>query len=159
MALMTSKKPQTRTRTIGSQLVVAFRATTVPLVWQFDLEKNHSFALVIQGRESAWDFGVIDLKGDFHPVARFNDYADAEDALNAMERSLMKRRVHSRWRYLGWVLAIIILVFALMTGMSSINSTVERSTNLTSATSTAAPDKMQNGVPVTADDVLKPPAQ
>ena len=87
MMTLESRKPVEAKRS-GNTLIAAFHRANPPLVWRFDLERNHSFTLALQGDEGEWELGLTSPKGDFHPVARFALRDDAEDAFIKVEKIL-----------------------------------------------------------------------
>ena len=141
-------------------LVATFRASAPPLLWQFDLEKNQSFTLGLQGVEGAWDFGVTLPRGEFQPVARFVSREDAEQAREIVRRALMKRPIEIK----AWLkavvslaaLAVVLFIALLLTGQgrSVPRMATSVSTQVEESSGTGEP---KYGVPQSADDVLKPP--
>jgi len=160
------KKPVEAKR-VGSALIVAFRMSQPRLVWRFDLEKNHSFSLALEGEEGTWELGVTSPKGEFYPVARFAAREDADQAFAAVQRALMTRK--SAW--LGWLLkAVGVLALFFMLAAAVAIFTLSRLGFMGMAgmpnpyaaagmaAVPAAPVSVpQNGVPLPADQVLRPP--
>ena len=152
-------------RRIGSTLVVAFRMSQPRLVWRFDLEKNHSFSLALEGEEGAWELGVNSPKGEFYPVARFAAREDADQAFAAVQRAMMRK--NGNW--FGWLLKAIgalALFFVLAAGVAIFfidrlgfmsiahNPYAAMGMAAPAAAPAAAPP---DGVPLPADQVLRPP--
>lgn len=166
-------KSKTTARRQGEVLVVFFESSEPSLVWRFDLEKNHSFALVLDHSENGWDLVVRTARNDSTPVAHFTLYDEAEAALLAVEKALMtcpRQPLFSGWT-LGTVLKLVLLlgVIYLVAGFFFGNSNVTLPTAATSAltsssathtpvapSATSAPD-IKTGVPQSADSVLTPP--
>ena len=153
----TSAKAVTTSRT-GASLVATFHRANPPLIWRFDLERNHSFTLALQGEESDWELGVTSPKGEFYPIAHFALREDAEEAFNAVSKSLA--RGPGRWLALKILLLIAIVavcafvVFGFLVGrdMVLMNSQLLPVTH-------AVDGEVKSGVPQAADDVLRPPPQ
>jgi len=85
------------------------------LVWQFDLERNHSFTVAMQGEEGDWELGVTSPKGEFYPVVHFQAREDAEDGFAAVQKILMKKKRSVMWRVfkvLAWILVFVVLLAA-----------------------------------------------
>lgn len=107
-------------RRVGASLVATFAKANPPLIWRFDLERNHSFTLALQGDDNEWELGVTSPKGEFTPVARFPLREDGEEALARVGAVLAKGR-------LGWVggflktLGIAVLAFLIvLLGLSAV---------------------------------------
>lgn len=152
--------PFTRARKVrvkyaGPNLVAAFPAADPPLVWTFDLERNHSFTIALQGEEGDWELGLTSPKGEFYPVAHFRAREDADEALAKVQKVLMTRRF-SVWmalaRFVGCFLLLAFLL--LMAGYFLVSSHIKGAGLIPSA---APPVKMEDGVPMPADQVLRPP--
>lgn len=148
------KKP-VQAKLVGNTLVATFRNSNPNLIWKFDLERNHSFTVALQGDEGDFELGMTSLKGEFYPIARFASREDADEAFSAVQKILMKRRQGRLKALFVWVcgLALMILV-VMMVGRYVINSFSSGSPP--SALSASVP-KIRNGVPLPADQVLRPP--
>ena len=149
-------KRTTEAKLKGSLLTVGFYSAKSPLIWRFDLERNHSFTFSLQGDEGDWELGVTSLKGDFSSVAHFDEREDAEDALAVVEKTLS-----SKWggtalvlKAVAWVAVIAIVVF-FSAGLFSFWVAPHPASTLIGKTT--APAAVQKGVPLSADDVLQPP--
>ncbi|MDR3451049.1 MAG: hypothetical protein P4M15_15125 [Alphaproteobacteria bacterium] len=152
---------KTEAKCNGDMLMVGFHGANPPLIWRFDLERNHSFTLALQGDEGEWELGITTPKGDFYPVVHFVAREDAEEAFAKVEKTLARRNAGMS----GVVKAIIglalvaLVVFAGVVGFSlyvNAHGNTALSTPLAGAAS--APGAMPEGVPLPADQVLKPPA-
>ena len=75
----------------GNSLVATFHKANPPLVWKFDLERNHSFTLALQGEEGDWELGLTSPKGDFYPITHFLTRDDAEEAFRQVNKALAQR--------------------------------------------------------------------
>jgi len=147
---------KTEAKCNGAMLTVGFHAANPPLIWRFDLERNHSFTLALQGDEGDWELGVTTPKGDFYPVVHFVAREDAEEALLKIEKILSRRK--GTWPLIGKALlmlagaallvVLVVTLFGLFIGHKS--TTISGLMPVPSVT-------MEDGVPMSADDVLKPP--
>jgi hypothetical protein len=99
---------------IGSSLVASFNKANPPLVWKFDLERNHSFTIALQGEEGDWELGLTSPKGDFYPVTHFLTREDAEDAFAGVQKALAKKKFSPLWFGLKIVLGLIVLAVLLI---------------------------------------------
>jgi hypothetical protein len=163
---------KTQAKCTKDMLTVGFHTASPPLVWRFDLERNHSFTLSLQGEEGDWELGVTSPKGEFYPVVHFDAREDAEDALTVVEKALSRKRgsaslLTKALAFVG-ILALLILGSVVIYG-SIIDHQLSASQFSPSATSldpsamapsmaapaTSAPDA--EGVPLSADEVLKAP--
>src|SRR5580704_16554799 len=86
------RKKAVDAKRVGSTLVATFHNRDPSLIWTFDLERNHSFTVTLQGEEGDFELGVTSPKGEFYPVARFVTREDANEALQALQRVLMTGR-------------------------------------------------------------------
>jgi len=153
-------------------LTVGFHTASPPLVWRFDLERNHSFTLSLQGEEGDWELGVTSPKGEFYPVVHFDAREDAEDALAVVEKALSRKRGSSSLltkalAFVG-ILALLVVAGVVIYGLM-IEHSIRASSQIAPSISdmgspmaptavappTASPDT--EGVPLSADDVLKAP--
>ncbi len=158
-------------RRVGSSLVATFDKANPPLVWRFDLERNHSFTLALQG-ENEWELGITSVKGEFHPVARFPLKEDAEEALAAVGEILGEGSFDWVFGVLRSVGIGLLVLFLVLWGWSAAVRMMNPPPTLPAPVSQIAPSmpteappaspaaapESQNGVPLPADDVLKPPA-
>ena len=147
---LTAKK-SVNAKLVGNTLVAVFRASDPSLIWKFDLERNHSFTLALQGEEGDLELGVTSPKGEFYSVARFASREDAEEAFAAVQKVLMKKRWCRMKGWLAWAIGIAILILLIMFigriigGHSSVGS------------SAASQNNLPQGVPLPADQILEPP--
>ena len=75
----------------GTTLVVAFQKSAPPLIWKFDLERNHSFTLALQDKDN--EFAVrrqLTQAANFSRRALCSDREAAEEAFAAVQKALMK---------------------------------------------------------------------
>jgi len=167
MLSIVMKPSQTCAKMIGQSLVATFRAALPPLIWQYDLEKNHSFSVTVQGENGKWSLGVTAPHGEFTPIAQFNARAEADEAFAVVERAMRRpRRLINPWQgrvrsallislflLLGlFAIKLIFVVPASSTVKSVINTATESSLNAMKSTTAG-----QTNVPLVADDYLKMP--
>ncbi len=149
-------KKKTEARLKGSMLTVGFYSAKSPLIWRFDLDRNHSFTLSLQGDEGDWELGVTTPKGDFISVAHFDEREDAEDALMKVEKTLA-----SKWGGTAFVLKVVALVALVAVGIVlavGLFGFFVSQQSLSSSVGKAGPSTtVREGVPLSADDVLQPP--
>ena len=149
---------------VGDSLVAAFHKANPPLVWRFDLTRNHSFSLALQGQESDWQLGLTSPTGEFQSVAHFPARADAEEAFAETEKILAQDKrpwLSVLMKILG-ILALLILVIALVFGILVGKAAMQLIPKTQSFTPTASmPSNTQPsapvGVPLPADQMLRPP--
>jgi len=183
---MLNGKEPVEAKLVGSTLVAAFHQSTPSLIWKFDLERNHSFTLALQGEEGDLELGVTSSKGEFYPVARFASREDADQAFTAVQKALMTRQYNWPKIIGSGVAALFGLFFFILIAESiashltshNMQTAVAPSISVPMGGSTASviqpiqpasPGIMptpiqqqpaatiQNGVPMSADDVLRPP--
>lgn len=148
---------------VGCNLVASFATANPPLVWRFDLERNHSFTIALQGEAGDWELGITSPKGEFYPVAHFPAREDAEEALQKVQKVLMKKRRSWFWTLLRWVVGLVLVAGILFLVVSyvymrSMSSAGLNGSSLGSVLGTAtAPAAITPGVPLSADDVLMQP--
>jgi hypothetical protein len=150
---------KTEAKCSGSMLTVGFHSAHPPLIWRFDLERNHSFTLSLQGDEGDWELGITTPKGDFYPVVHFATRDDAEEALLRVEKTLARKRggsfIGKAMIGLGIVAAIIVIgVFVFG---SIVNSTMGNAVTAINSGAIPGVAMPQMGVPQSADDVLQAP--
>ena len=153
---------ETEAKCDGLMLTVGFPTANPPLVWRFDLERNHSFTLSLQGGAVDWQLGVTSPKGDFYTVAHFGTREEADDALAKVGTALAKKKpaftseatptilMTRALTVVGCAAALILVVIVVFTF-------VIHKPRTASGTVSVAPAVMRDGVPLSADDVLKPP--
>jgi len=146
-------------KVIGSTLVAAFRKSEPPLIWKFDLERNHSFTLALQGEEGELELGVTSPKGEFYSVARFAAREDAEQAFTAVQKALLSRKRNWLKLLLSWVAGILLLMLLalLISGFFSVTHFMDSVSSLSGSGLPGIPNGIPNGVPLPADRVLIPP--
>ncbi len=136
-------------------LTAGFHSASPPLIWRFDLERNHSFTLSLQGEEGEWELGVTGPKGDFYPVGHFVSRDDAEEAFARVEKLLACRRA-------GWpsvvraLIGLVALIIAIFAGVALFVLYVHtpHSAALSTPLGAASPAVMPAGVPVSKDTVI-----
>lgn len=140
-------------------LTAQFGAANPPMIWRFDLERNHSFTLALQGESGDWDLGVTSPKGDFYSVVHFAAREDAEEAFAAVGKALSCRKSH--FGYIGKTLLTVIAAALFITaGVAGFAYYVLNQTQSTAINEPGVAPRvsaLQEGVPMPADDVLKPP--
>ena len=162
------KKNTARAKLDGQALIAVFDESEPPLAWQFDLEKNHTFTVMLRRNETGWDLGVNVLREPFAPVARFSNSLAAEDALKAVQDALYGSSGDKllngnllRWGA-GLLVAFVALSF-LFNFMTSGPSAPElHARRLFAEPQTSVPLQVKTpeptlGVPQDADGILKPP--
>jgi len=157
MLFLNLQKP-VQAKLVGSTVVAAFRNSNPSIVWKFDLERNHSFTLALQGEEDDFELGVTSSKGEFYSVARFASREEAEEALLAIQKVLMKKK----WSRLRTVLTGAVGLFAIIVVYSFLNNLAGHTVLRKAPVNTSAPNQpaqIENGVPMPADQVLQPPSQ
>lgn len=172
-------KKKTKAVCENNALVVSFNNAEPPLIWRLDLERNHSFTLSLQGEAADWDLGITTAKGEFYPIARFAEREDAEDSLARVNTVLSRNRAYGSVVFKSiiavLIFATIILVgipvgaFYLMRdatgvlsssmGMGAMSSAVGGAAGFAGGGSLAPSVTIQEGVPMSADDVLEAPPQ
>jgi hypothetical protein len=116
--------------------------------------------LALQGEEGDWELGITTPKGDFYPVVHFVAREDAEEAFAKVEKVLAKKR--GAGPLIVKAVVGVIVAALLVTGCVVIFGLyVEHRVVSSSAIgpTSAAPPVVQEGVPLSADDVLKMPAE
>lgn len=154
-----TEKKSVEAKRLDNSLVAAFHRATPPLIWRFDLERNHSFTLALQGDDGEWELGMTSPKGEFHPVAHFNSRDDAEEAFFRVEQVLAKTPLTTGDKILRVLAVVAILSFVAFIAFYGI-----RQKHTGQMISYEAPllghidsPKIESGVPLTADEVLRPP--
>jgi hypothetical protein len=164
--LLTSKK-SVEAKCVGASLVAAFHNAEPPLVWRFDLRQNHSFTLALQGEDGAWVLGLAFPNGDFHTVARFATREDAGKAFAVIEKILAKNK-HVWLDYLLKFFGVVFLIAALVFAGMVVRNLILRSSENPATAGNAAPaassyvspnrpPEIKSGVPLPADEFLRPP--
>lgn len=151
--MLSGPKKSVQAKLVGTTLVAAFRASNPSLIWKFDLERNHSFTLALQGEDGDFELGVTSAKGEFYAVARFASREDAEEAFVAVQRVLMKRK----W---GWVKCLLIGIVSVLC-VALLIVLFDRyfsGHTLSVIPASGTPGSLPQGVPLPADQVLKPPS-
>jgi hypothetical protein len=161
MPLFAMKQANIETKLVkrapGSCLVADFRESVPPVVWQLDLTKNPGVTVAVRGRDDDWTLGLVEPKGEFTVVARFDNRDDAEDAYAAVQKALIHGRLgsqHSFWHWILLFLIAVVVVMAVQLGVSALfGLSHDRAMDSTKSSG------QQLGVPVPADDVLKAPVE
>ena len=139
-------------RAPGHCLVADFRDSMPPVVWQLDLTKGQNIAVALRGRDDDWSLGLVEPKGEFSTVARFDNREDAETAYTSVQKALMKGRA-CRSHFWRWVLLIIVVLVVILLATKAAPFLIHSaSQGLPEATRSSA---SQLGVPLPADEVLQ----
>lgn len=160
------KKPNVRR--VGTSLVATFDKANPPLIWRFDLERNHSFTLAMQGQDGEWELGVTSVKGEFHPVARFPLREDAEEALETVSGALNGGGFAWLPKALKTIGVLLLLFLGAAFLTTFVTQVIHPAANVAQqplpeefsdkTPPAPAPPPPPNGVPLSADEVLKPPS-
>lgn len=136
-------------------LVVDFENSVPPMVWHCDLERVSSFTLLVRGSGDDWALGLVEHKGEFVSVARFDSREDAEDAFESVQKALVHRPSGQNHVWLRWF-AVLLIAAALFSGMSLLGSKTQDDTaKPSSAEMDVQPEADQKGVPLSADEFLQ----
>lgn len=161
-------------------LIVSFKDSDPPLVWQMDLEKLTSYSLKLVEKEGEWDLGYTAPDAAFVVVAHFDVRTHAEAAFEAVQAALIKGACagSSTGRSIGAkvfrtlllvVFVAILLLFAGSWVASSLSAFLgadrapaqmveQKPMTLDDVPPDAAvlkrEPKIESGVPMNADDVL-----
>ncbi len=161
MPFHSGKSPKARTN--GNSLFATFPNASPPLAWVFDLEKNHSFTVALQGEEGDWELGVTSPRGEFYSVARFLSRDDAQDAFQSVQCALL-RKGRRFWNIAGPISLFLLtagLLFAGYLAVFAITHKDEVLASLPRADGTPSIMKLpimpRDGYAVPADQVLVPP--
>ena len=167
MFAIVMKPSRTCAKPIGQSLVATFHTASPPLIWQYDLEKNHSFTMTVQGEDGKWALGVTTPQGLFTPIAHFALRAEADEAFAVVERAMTRpRRLINPWQ--GRVRSALLVAVFLLIGLFAVKLIFSSpaSTAVSSAIKTTTESRLnslksemsgQTNVPQVADDFLKMP--
>jgi hypothetical protein len=159
---LTSQKP-VEVKRVGTSLVAAFHKAKPPLVWRFDLERNHSFSLALQGTEENWQLGLTTPTGEFQSVAHFVERADAEQAFTETEKILAQGKptvasvILKIIGLLGLVF-IAVLVFGFLVQNNYLPKLHSYSPIANTPVTPPVKPEAKPGVPLPADEFLTPPS-
>jgi len=151
-------------------LVVSLQTSQPPVTWQFDLEKNTNFTVVLKNENQGWNLGVTSPEGVFTPVAHFITQYEAEEAYKAVQKTLMNHGCcnvfGNGWMRFFLILAVILLAFFLIgswghrsePGSDHMRSDVILTPQTSENQQQKQPVEMKDGVPLPADEVLIVPS-
>lgn len=152
------REKSTEAGVTDTSLVATFHKANPPLVWKFDLERNHSFTLTLQGEEGDWELGLTSPKGDFYPITHFLTHEDAEEAFKEVNKALARRKfslLRFGFKMIGVLILIGILVLFFMFFLPLFSGLHKMS--LTAGHGPLSMEQMPQGVPMPADAFLRPP--
>ena len=173
---------KTKARVVRASLTAVFRASLPPSVWQFDLEKNANFSLIQQDEGEGAALAVVTpVRENPVIVARFATREDAQEAWERVQKALISRKESRRGKksVWGWILLILVILFiggsflkasnqAKMVGLATMGVPAGPTlpvpgyappAGLPKLGAAPRPVELQNGVPASADDVLKMPEE
>jgi len=165
MLFSEKRRSQVKVNVTGNVLVASFELSEPPTVWQFDLDKNHSFTLSLKRHDAGWDLGIASFGDEFLPIAYFENYDAAEAAIETVKKSIIGRLGHRKLSYKNPIIAAILAMLALFFGLYSYAVVTYKadinqiSTGVTpnpaAVLNNNAPSDTKVGVPVPADELLK----
>ena len=173
MSLRSGKSVEARR--VGTSLVAAFHKANPPLIWRFDLARNHSFTLVLRKSGDQWILGLAPGENEFHPVACFASHAEAEEAFVTVEKILATSPyawVRTTLKFFGFVAGgggVCALLFLLclwglevIRGLETTHTTNQAfidgsPISPSQPPKSAAAPVAKPGIPLPADEYLKPP--
>jgi len=162
-------------------LLARFSTSTPPMVWQLDLQKMTSYTITVVQKDGAWDLGYTVPQSDFTVIAHFDERHDADYAYDAIQKALLdsSQPVLSAGgcisgggtvrRVIVWALVVLVLVAlgSFFVGGGSKTRPTELDSKAFNSSAdghegagsggrviSAGPQKIQDGVPMSADDVL-----
>lgn len=159
-------------------LIVSFKLSEPPMVWQMDLAKLTDYSLRLVEKEGEWDLGYMTPNGAFTLIAHFENRDASEKAYKAVEKALLSGSSESagtqRSGWLRTLLMLVGLVFLVLFGLNFMAGGLTGPQEIGGADKTAAvapaqrgetrtepqllireEQKFENGVPANADDVLR----
>lgn len=149
---------KTEAKCNGMMLTAGFHGANPPLIWRFDLERNHSFTLALQGEEGDWELGVTSPKGDFYSVVHFLAREDAEEAFAKIEK-ILSRKSGAFSTICKALIAVLGLAATVVLGVllfaHSLNNRPAAPASL--KPTFGQPMIQREGVPQPADEILQPP--
>lgn len=158
----------TKVKIVDQALVASFRDSNPPTVWRMDLEKNHSFAVAIQGREGDWELGIMSPRGEFTVVARFVTRGEVDVAFDGIQKALLSAGNTLRRKLLRTAAVTAVIVGVIVLGVAVLQAMPASTPAQTMAASPSAlnPSAMnqpapppaapiQSGIPLPADEVLR----
>lgn len=165
MLSLTMKKNDVNTRLVRRDpnycLVVEFENSVPPMVWHLDLEKTPSFTLSLRGSGDDWALGIVEHKGEFTSIARFDSRDEASDAYAAVQKTIMKRPYRGGSKVGQWMLILLLMLVVYVIGSGFYEKWSENrqggqmSQTQSGVSSVQQPQALRPGVPMSADDVLR----
>ena len=149
-------KKSVTAKLVGPNLVASFPTANPPLIWRFDLERNHSFTLALQGENSDWEFGVTSPKGEFYSIAHFQSREAAEEAFAKTQKALMSKRATLLWTITKYLIGLVLFAFVLFVSFVLIMKLKLPHTSMAMPSGLSL-QQPQQGIPQSADDILKAP--
>ncbi|MBI1273807.1 MAG: hypothetical protein GC131_06965 [Alphaproteobacteria bacterium] len=144
-------------------LVALFRDSNPPTVWRMDLDKNHSFAVAIQGKEGEWELGIMSSRGEFTVVARFATREEVDTAFACVQRALMSspssllNKVIRTAAITATITVILLIGAVALNGVSSGDAGGKIGVAQIQPGQVALPAPTPSGIPLSADEVLQAP--
>ncbi|HBM90872.1 MAG TPA: hypothetical protein DD400_03210 [Rhodospirillaceae bacterium] len=138
-------------------LLVSFETSSPPVLWYYDLKKTPSMNLCLKEKEGEWDLGLNLPDEKFSVIAHFDERGDAEKAFAAVRKALLKRQLFSAigpWTRAGLFLLLLFFALMLFNPQTGTNPSIKDKAIPVAPKST----EIIPGVPMNADDVMRPPA-
>ena len=144
----------------GGMLTVGFHNAEPRMVWRFDMKQTPSFSLAMQGDDNGWELGMTSANGVFAPIAHFDQRDDADEAFAKVEQALTRGAGWGRavFRGLMAVAALAIIIAATVIGFGAYQLRQQAAATMPAAQPMTTEPTLKSGVPMSADDVLKPPS-
>lgn len=93
-------------RLSGGVLVASFRCANPPVMWRYDVQKNHSFSVALRGQDGDWVLGLKTTDG-FEDICHYTAREDAVAALELVDGALNKKG--QGWRRKLGVFSVVVL--------------------------------------------------
>lgn len=147
-------------------LLAVLNSSSPPIIWQFDLAKMPNYTLTLREKDGEWDLGLLLPQGTFNVIAHFDERSDAEEAYAAIRRALICEANGSH-RVRRFLTLLIVFVLGLLTAQLFMSTPLPSGAELAQKVLSneapehqgAGPKELRPGVPMSADDVLTPPAE
>lgn len=165
---------QTRTaaklieRQSGHCIVASFVESSSPVICQIGLGGGQDIIISLREDNEIWTIGTIDKSGAFKAIAKFDNVKDAEDAYASLQKAVLKGKSFLQTNIGRWLASILIAfillllvdsVFNIVAEVKSVGSSkIQQTEQTTTSSDQMASPEQKVGVPIPADEVLKPPA-
>lgn len=136
-------------------LVAVFSTANPPMVWNYDLEHNRNFSVMLKQGEAGWGLGVVGEAGVYTAIAQFETRDEATEAFDRVQRVLSAKKWAGLWLAVKLITGAAVLLLLVLLLARIISSQPAGMMHMGGLQGGNVRQAIPQGVPLPADLLLK----